>query len=293
MKTVVLKRDSYFFPLVFAVWGIFMFMLHGRYSFFDAPLPSAGEAVNLSDIIQNQGTIDLNIEELGRDLGKEVNLTEKGHIFHNIGTAYYDQYRRSSRPDLLDSSQAFYERSIKTLDNVGRFYYNLGRVFTERRNHLKAKEQYELAIRVSPDHVLALHNLALLNYFELGNSEAASALLKRALSIRGDLPICNYILGEIAAQNDQYDSAVVFFEAEISSFKSNLGGKHGLPASMSAMRYAAVKCHRSLALIYSTRYPSQEKAQQHFHAYLGMETDPAERNSAIEEMKKFWVMDNR
>jgi tetratricopeptide (TPR) repeat protein len=289
MNITVFKRDSYFFPLVFAVWGIFMLIRHGQYCFFDTPLPSAGEAVNLSEITQDQGTIDLNIEELNHDLEKEASIVEKGHILHNIGTAYYDQYRRTSIPQLLDSSQAYYERSIRTIDTVGRFYYNLGRVFTERHDHLNAKKQYEQALKVSPDHVLALHNLALLNYFEFGDGVTAAVLLKRALSIRSDLPICNYILGEIAVQAGEHENALRYFEAEISSFE-NTSAKKGIPASVSAVRYAVTRCHRSLAFMYSASFPNTEKAQLHFHAYLRMETNAEERNAVTAEMKKFWIM---
>ena len=45
-----------------------------------------------------------------------------------------------------------------------------------------------------------------------------------------------------------------------------------------------------LAVLHSTKIVNQRLAQQYFHAYLKVEPDPAKRQSAMAEMKKYWVM---
>jgi len=290
MNVLLFKRDAFFYPLLFAAWGAFILIRYHSYSYYNAPLPSVSAQMNLTDAIGKQQTITKNIEELQKSLGEEKDVVERGHIEHNIGTAYYDNYKSLQRGDLLDSAQAYYEQSIRTLSTVARFYYNLGRIFTERREHLKAKANYEKALQLEPNHVLALHNLALLNFYELGNRDTAKALLEKALAVKGDLPICNYVLGEIALQQGRYEAALEHFRREVNSFSMFSGGRQSVPVSRSAMNFAASKSHLELAILYSTRFIDAKHAQANFHAYLRLEPDPQRRDAAIAEMKKYWVV---
>ncbi len=290
MRVVALRRDIVFYPLALAMWAAFILMRHMHYSYYDSPLPSVQARMQISDALYKGKAIDSNIEELRKSLEEETETTERGHIEHNLGTAFYDQYKSTQAPALLDSAQAFYEKSIETLSSVPRFYYNLGRVYTERRDHLNARKYYERTLSLDPQHVLALHNLALLNFYELGNAQAARELLEKALSIRADLPICNYVLGEIALRENQVRKAHDHFRQEVNSFALYSGGEKRVPVSASAMRFAAAKSHLELAILYSTKLVDAKQAQANFHAYLRLEPDKQRRDAAIAEMKKYWVL---
>ncbi|MBD3392147.1 MAG: tetratricopeptide repeat protein, partial [Chitinivibrionales bacterium] len=248
MRHLALRRDIVFYPLICAAWGIFMVARYAGYTYFASPLPAVKTAMQVNQAFYKTKMLDKSIEELQASLETEEQPGERGHIEHNIGTAYYDRYKATKDRTLLDSAQQYYERSIETLPTVARFYYNLGRIFTERRRHPTAKTHYERSLELNPKHVLALHNLALLNFYELGDRKTAKVLLERALAIRHDLPICNYVLGEIALQQGQYEKALNHFRTEVNYFAMHSSGKQSVPVSGSAMRFAASKSHLELAI---------------------------------------------
>jgi tetratricopeptide (TPR) repeat protein len=289
-STAVFRRDIFFYPALFAVWALFVTVQHYHTSNFGTPLPSVASGEQMNQAFYQQKVIDKSIGELQQSLGEEKKGDERGHIQHNLGTAYYDQYRATQRPDYLDSARDYYQRSIATLPNVARFYYNLGRVFTEQRDHLRAKANYEHALKLEPNHVLALHNLALLNFYELGDRATARTLLEKALAIRADLPICNYVLGEIALQENDFNKALAYFRRETELFALRMSAGRNVPVSESATHFAAARAYLQLAVLYSTKFIDVNYAQANLHAYLRLEEDPAKRNSAIEELKKYWVM---
>jgi tetratricopeptide (TPR) repeat protein len=290
MRALAQRRDLYFYPAAFIVWSAFILLRNMGFSYYGTPLAPVDANLKFNEAFYRQQTIETNIKELQESLKEEKRTVERAHIEHNIGTAFYDQYKASNQANLLDSAQQYYRTSILTLPSVGRFYYNIGRVFTERREHMDAKAQYEKTLELDPAHVLALHNLALLNFYELGNWQAADSLLKRALSIRPDLPICNYVLGEIALQQNRYDEALEFFRREVRTYSSLAEGKQNVPVSTNATRFAASNSYLQLAILYSTRFVDGKYAQANLHAYLRLEPDEQKRTDAIAEMKKYWVM---
>jgi hypothetical protein len=48
--------------------------------------------------------------------------------------------------------------------------------------------------------------------------------------------------------------------------------------------------HLRLAVLFSTHFIDQKRAQNSLYAYLRMEPDSTNRNRAISELKKYWVM---
>ena len=289
MRQHILKNNIAFFVLCFVIWAQVIFLMHGGYAYFSTPLKSPIKKVSVSEIFSQQNAIMNNLKELYLSLlQKDVQPVERGHILHNIGSSYYDLHKIIPKDPLLDSSEHYYMQSIKIISNNARFYYNLGRLYTEYRKHDAARQYYEKAVGVKPDHILALHNLALLNYFELNNREVAKALLGRVLSIQAKSPVCNYVLGEIFEKENDSDKAIFHYNKEIEAFYRFIRSKTNIPVSHYTLKIALMKSHYKLFLLYSTKKRDKERAKKNLDAYLIIEKNEKERKSIINEFNKYW-----
>jgi tetratricopeptide (TPR) repeat protein len=286
-----LKEDRWFFLTTFALWALVVGLTNLGFEYYGRPLPSAG-IFQLEGQVQARETIVQNIGDLYASLAKVEGQTERGHVMHNLGTAYYDYYKSTGDRSVLDSVQRYYLESVKRVPDNARFYYNLGRVYTELRDHEKARLYYERTVTLDSTHILAMHNLALLYYFELHEEAPAQNLLARALSIKPDLPICNYVLGEIAVQSKHYEAAIGYYRNEVAIFARNQSDKSPVPVSGQAMRFAAAKSYYQLAILYSTAYQNPQAAQANFSAYLDLESDDNARKTAMAQMRKYWVLND-
>jgi len=288
MKLFFLYRDIFFYPILFSLWAVYILVQHGNYRYFGIPPSSSSTDMHVEKAFNQKDYIDKIICNLHKSFIEEQRPLEKGHIYHNIGTVYYDQYKKLKNKELLDSAHLYCKRSIKYVNNVPRFYYNMGRVFTEYRNHLQAKVYYEKALRLDSNHIRALHNLGLLYYFELGQREPAKKFIKRALSIKHDLPICNYVLGMIAQEEKDFNKAVKYYNKEIKTYSICIDNKKELLIPPSTMRFVITQTHLRLALLYSTEFKNKELAQKNLNEYLRLEKDKRSKDSAIKMMKKYW-----
>jgi tetratricopeptide (TPR) repeat protein len=291
MITSLVYRDRYFYPAVLAAWVLGMCILYIRYSFSSAPQTSI-DLRNFDTVLHQKQIIMGSILELQKALTKEQDPVQRMHIYHNIGIAWYDLHSVDREKGPLDTAIRYFEKSIESNPPIARFYYNLGRAYTTAGDHAHAEAWYEKTLTVNPDHILALHNLGLLNYFEKHDRPRAREYLLRLLAVRNELPICNYVLGEIAMEDDSAQNARRYYEQEIAIFEKLRLRPLGLPMSSDVLRYAAAMSHRQLMLLHSTRFADQAKAQEHFHQYLSLETDPARRQETIDLMKRYWVVKN-
>jgi tetratricopeptide (TPR) repeat protein len=286
----VLSRDVWFYPLVLAAWGTFLLVRHANYEYFGTPRESVPFTRIDGGGLADTRVAHESIRELHESFASENDEVERGHIHHNIGTVYYDLYKQSNQGHVLDSARVYFERSLERVTTVARLHYNLGRVHTELRNHGPAKACYEQALRLDPDHILALHNLGLLNHFELGRSEVAAGYLRRALAIRPHMPIANFVLGDIALTEGEYRTAATHFTREIETCHRYRQSPMGLPVSAGTTTYALAMSHRRLAVLFSTKLINKGLAQRHLHAYLRLEQNPQKRKKIMREMKRHWVV---
>jgi len=289
MIASLVYRDRYFYPAVLAAWVLGMCILYIRYSFSSEPQSSI-DLRDFDTVLHQKRMIMGSILELQGALTKEHDPEQRMHIHHNIGIAWYDLHSADRQSASLDTAIRYFEKSIESSPPIARFYYNLGRAYTTAGDHRRAEQWYERTLAINPDHILALHNLGLLNYFEKHDRPRAREYLLRLLAVRSELPICNYVLGEIAMEDDSARNACRYYEQEIDLFEKFRMRPPGLPMSPDVLRYAAAMSHRQLMMLYSTRFADQAKAQEHFHRYLSLETDPARRRQSIEQMKHYWVV---
>jgi len=290
MTVVEVRRDTWFLGGLALAWFSAVFLFHGGYPYLAGALPSLPIGQQPDAMLRQGVSLTTSIDELKKKLLIEKDPVEKAHAVHNIGLTFYDLYTLSRRISDLDSARRYLERSAAALPDVARFHYNLGRTYTEMRRHDLALVQYEGALALDPRHVLALHNLGLLTYFERTDGDRAREYLLRALTIDAGLPICNYVLGEIALDKKDFPEAMRRFRTELSLAAAGYGRRQDMPASRESIEYALQMTHLEIAGLFSAVYPDRDSAQAHINAYLGSETDPVRRKEAMDKIRKFWVV---
>jgi tetratricopeptide (TPR) repeat protein len=189
----------------------------------------------------------------------------------------------------MDSAKIYFDKSIRLVPDVARFYYNFGRAYTETGDPQKAKGYYEKAVALDSTYVVALHNLGILLFAELKQPLEARTYLLRLTAIDSTLPIVHYMLGEIALGEENNDAASSYFNCEIALFSNNRYSAQldSLPRSRAGELYAAYMSHLRLAQLWAKVYKDPKKAREHYQKYLEMEPDERERSRIYKEMNKY------
>jgi tetratricopeptide (TPR) repeat protein len=285
----VINRNTVFFSLVFIAWLSVMTVRYGYHSYYNKPLPSLKIGRGSRAYLQKSQIATQSMNELRDALKTEDDPRERMNIYHNIGIAFFDKYSTMKEvKNLLDSAIIYMERSIFDRPDIERFYYNLGRVYAEIGNHEKALHHYERAIELNPKHILALHNLGMLYYAGLHKKEKAEYYLDKVAAIDSTLPICFYVLGEIALDTKENDLARRLFEKELQNTADIAAVQRRLPIRRASIVFARTMAHLQLSLIYSRDFPNKKSAQKHFNTYLKLETNNKRKTMAMKTMKKYW-----
>jgi tetratricopeptide (TPR) repeat protein/peroxiredoxin len=121
--------------------------------------------------------------------------------YYGLGSAYLNQQKTAE-------ARSSFERAVKLPasypDTLANAWNNLGLLATREAHADEAIRCFQEAVRLSPDHLIALNNLG--NAYRLQKSwEAAGKVFQRALEVSPADPEANYGLGMIFAQAD--DSA--------------------------------------------------------------------------------------
>jgi tetratricopeptide (TPR) repeat protein len=290
MTIRIFKQDYFFFSALFLCWMGWVLVGYKPVPFNGQPLPSANLERHPGSALGQHVKGEQDIAKLKTSLVSEKDSSARMEIFNAIGSAYFDLERENGNRILFDSVYKFYTLSVLGAPTVARYHYNLGRFYTDIASHEKAKAEYEATIALDPMHVFALNNLGMACYFELKQPVAACQYLSRALAIDSMLFTCNLALGLAEIDVKAYSSAREHFEREIALDQSYSKRSQQYPTSAGNVRYAEALAHSNLALLYSTQFPDQQKAQMHFHAYLQIEQDPQKREDLTQQMKKYWVM---
>jgi tetratricopeptide (TPR) repeat protein len=286
VTTTLFSRNSIFYPVVFGVWVAVLLSIHSGYRYHGIPLMSAGFE-KTSGGMSKMTLLRNSITELQKNYGEEKNPSEKPHILQNIGCDYYDLYRELNDRSFLDSALFFTRQSVIEGQPNARFFYNLGRIFTEMGDHARALQQYDLALQQDPSHILALSNAGTCSYFAFGRRKESANYFGRALAADSLLPMCHVILGLIDLDEKDSATAVSDFEKELHADSLALI-KSKYPLQQSSIRYALAIARQNLFMLYSTSFPDRQKAEEHLKQYLAYEPEQEKREAAEKEMRRFW-----
>jgi tetratricopeptide (TPR) repeat protein len=287
MKIPKVYTVCLFYTVLFVFWSWSMRSAYGSFRFGGAPVPGDLDKSAFNAMLQGR-EIASNIELLKKAVVREGDRSERGHMLHSIGLGYSHLYRITHRKNLMDSALAHFERSVREESGVARFYYNMGRAFTEINDPERAKKHYEKAVALDSTYVVALHNLAILLYTEMKRPEEAQGYFRRLAAIDSTLPMIHYMMGEIERERGNADSAAVLFSREIALFSRSGYSEQldSLPRSKAGEHYAAYMSHYRLGLLFASELGDPARAAAHLKKYMEMAPDEKERKRAASELRK-------
>ncbi len=123
-----------------------------------------------------------------------------------------------------DKALALYQQSIKDNPQVVMFYILSGELYEAKKDWDHAKDMYQQALTISPDHPLASNNLASVILDQGGNVDVALGLAQTARRGMPDSPNAADTLGWAYYQKGIYQAAINQFQDAL-----RLGEKRGDP----------------------------------------------------------------
>jgi tetratricopeptide (TPR) repeat protein len=133
---------------------------------------------------------------------------ESAEAVYGLGSVYLKQER-------LPDARASFEKAVKLKpgypDTLPNAWNNLGLLATREGNIDTAIDCFREALRVSPDHFVALQNLGNA-YRQSKQWDEALQTLQRAVAIRPQDPEANYSLGMVFAQTDDTQQAFEYLQ---------------------------------------------------------------------------------
>ena len=128
---------------------------------------------------------------------------ESAEALYGLGSVYLKQNKNAA-------ARETFERVIKLSasypDTVPNAWNNLGLLATREGRMAEATRYFQEALRLSPNHLIALENLGNA-YRQQGNWDEARKALSNAVAVKPDDPEANYNLGMVFAQLDHTDEA--------------------------------------------------------------------------------------
>ena len=122
---------------------------------------------------------------------------------YGLGSVYLKQEKN-------DEARESFERTVKLKTNypntLTNAWNNLGILAAREGKMPEAISYFQEALRLDPDHLVALDNLGAA-YRQLQNWDEARKTLERALKVKPDDPEANYSLGMVFAQTGDSDRA--------------------------------------------------------------------------------------
>ncbi len=292
MKLPLVNRDTAFYPLVFGLWALLMIALHGNHSYFGSPFPGVDVRQDTQEYYHPASSAP-DIGKLLQSLAGERNPKERARTLEAIGIGYFDRYRATHAPGCLDSAQMFVEEATRISATVPSYFFSLARILTEKKDFPSAKANYEKTVALDPKQYMAYHSLGLLSFYEFRNPDQAKVCFERALAIDSELPVDNYMLGEIAMGKGDPLSAVQHYQREVALYTSGLSSKAYFLADPASLRLAATLSSLQLSMLYSTSAHNAQLAQNYFNLYLKLETDQQRRQNSINQIQKYWSINNK
>lgn len=138
---------------------------------------------------------------------------ESAEALYGVGSVYLNQHKSA------EARQCF-ERALKLRasypDTMAHAWNNLGLLAGSEGRTVEAIGDFQEALRLSPDHRVALNNLARAYRVQKQWDDARQAY-ERVLQLDSNDPDANYGLGMISAQNDDTERAFNFLQRALKS----------------------------------------------------------------------------
>jgi tetratricopeptide (TPR) repeat protein/peroxiredoxin len=127
---------------------------------------------------------------------------------YGLGSVYLKQNKRAEARDSFERATKLQASYPETLPNA---WNNLGLIATQEGHTEDAIHDFQDALRVSPDHLIALDNLGNA-YRQLKQWDEADKVFQRALAVSPQDPEANYSLGMVYAQTNDNEHAYEYLQ---------------------------------------------------------------------------------
>ena len=128
--------------------------------------------------------------------------------FYGLGSVYLKQHKQTEARQSFETATKRHASYPETLPNA---WNNLGLIATQVGRTEEAVGYFQAALRLSPDHLIALDNLANA-YRQQKRWDEARNVLQRALAAHPQDPEANYSLGMVYAQTDDTNQAYEYLQ---------------------------------------------------------------------------------
>jgi tetratricopeptide (TPR) repeat protein len=169
-----------------------------------------------------------------------------------------------------DQAIALYQQSIHDNPREVRFYILCGELYESKQQWDQAKNLYQQALSIQPDHPLASNNLAYVILEQGGNVDVALAMAQTARRGMPESPNAADTLGWAYYQKGVYQSAISQFQEAL-----RLSEKHGVPDD------ATIHVHLGLAYEKSNQ---AALARQQLEKALKLSPNNADAKKALSEL---------
>ncbi len=216
---------------------------------------------------------------------------------YGLGSVYLKQEKNNEARETFERTVKLKTNYPNTLTNA---WNNLGLLAARQGKMPEAVAYFREALRLDPDHVVALDNLGAA-YRQMQNWDEARNILERALKVKPDDPEANYGLGMVFAQIGDSERAyerlrrALQFRPDYPEALNNLGilylrtqrTDEAIASFEECIRVAPAfsRCYMDLARVYAIE-GLPEKARTVLLQLLKQHPDHAEAQKALQQLTK-------
>jgi tetratricopeptide (TPR) repeat protein len=132
---------------------------------------------------------------------------DEGEVYFQLGLAFHES-------DMPDSAEHYYKRAIKSSPQLSKAHVNLGVLYDTRGDASLALSEFQIALAIDPEDILALSHAAFLQFL-LGRHVKADEYISKALELDPENPQPHFYLAIFFWESGIYREALSEWERVI------------------------------------------------------------------------------
>ena len=162
-------------------------------------------------IIQKAIGQNMDLEQINRliqadDRASRMDTKSKAYEHYAAGMTYYNNM-------MLSDAEKSYLEALK-LERIPGAYSNLATIYDMQGNYERSKQMYLQALKINPEHLLALIKLGDI-YFNENNLQEAETYYRKAIMINSYAPEAYAALGDIEMRRKNYSKAIAHYNTAL------------------------------------------------------------------------------
>ncbi len=132
---------------------------------------------------------------------------DEAEVYFQLGVAFHDS-------DMPDSAEYYYKRAIGSSPELSKAHVNLGVLYDTRGDASRALSEFQIAMAIDPDDILALSHAAFLQFL-LRRYDKADEYISQAIELDPGSPQPHFYLAIFFWENGIYREALLEWERVI------------------------------------------------------------------------------